>query len=130
MKKSAILILTLVTVFVLQIPVNAQFGHKPMGKRILDQPNIIEILDLTPEQAKQFNDKRKQARETVTNQPHVQEIQMQIKDQKEKLKDLQELLSHYLLEYYNETKSNEVADHEGKARKVVINARLGSKKEE
>jgi flagellar biosynthesis GTPase FlhF len=82
------------------------------------------------EEAKQFNDKRKQARETVTNQPHVQEIQMQIKDQKEKLKDLQELLSHYLLEYYNETKSNEVADHEGKARKVVINARLGSKKEE
>lgn len=82
MKKSAILILTLVIVFVLQIPVNAQFGHKPMGKRILDQPNIIEILDLTPEQVKQFNDIN------YNHQKEVIELHSQIQKNRLEFKNL------------------------------------------
>ncbi|MCL5411232.1 MAG: hypothetical protein M1150_00600 [Patescibacteria group bacterium] len=98
-----------------------------MLKDALDNDTSYQALE---DEAEAFVAKRKQAKETVMNQPQIQELQMQIKDQKEKLKELQEILSHYLLEYYNETKSIEISDHEGKTRKLVINAKLGSKNKE
>ena len=42
-----------------------------------------------------------------------------------KLKDLQEILSHHLVTYYNETRSTQIKDQDGEVRPVLLSAKIG-----
>ncbi len=45
-------------------------------------------------------------------------------DYKNKLKDLQEIMSHYLVAYYNETQTTQIRDNEGESRQILLCAKM------
>ena len=54
-----------------------------------------------------------------------QKINADLDDEKLKSKDLMEILSHYLVSYYNETKKTEIDDGSGDVKQLILSAKLG-----
>ena len=79
----------------------------------------------TEEEIKELANKRAEARKLLLSDKDYQKINADLDDERLKQKDLQEILSHYLVSYYNETKKTEVDDGSGETRQLLLSAKLG-----
>lgn len=70
--------------------------------------------------------KRAEAKALLLSDREYQKINTELDDYKFKLKDLQEILSHHLVEYYNQTQKTELTDPNGDTRQLIITAKLAS----
>lgn len=77
------------------------------------------------EEIKELSGKRAEAKKLLLADRDFQKINADLDDEKLKNKDLQEILSHYLLSYYNETQKTEVTDDTGETRQLLLSAKLG-----
>ena len=89
---------------------------------IMDQNEEYKQLQ---EEIKDLSTKRLQARKLLQADSDYQKINADYDDYKNKLKDLQEIMSHYLVTYYNETQKTQIRDNEGETRQVLLSAKMG-----
>lgn len=68
--------------------------------------------------------KKKKVKDEVWGQPAYQEAMAKLKDIKEEVKDLQDILRHELLEYRQTNNTEEIILADGSTRKLKINIRL------
>jgi hypothetical protein len=80
------------------------------------------------EEMKAVADKRKRLRETIWSKPETQKLIMDIKENREELNTLEEILSMELMEYYSENKTTEIEDSSGEQRKFKLSVKLQPKK--
>jgi predicted nucleic acid-binding Zn-ribbon protein len=91
-------------------------------KDVLDQNDEYRELQ---EELKELTAKRATAKKLLEADKDYQKISGELDELRYKLKDLQEILSHHLVTYYNETQSNEITDSNGETHTVVLSARIG-----
>lgn len=80
------------------------------------------------EEMKAIQDKRKRIREAIWSKPETQKLLSDIKENREELTILQEILSTELMEYYAENKTDEIEDADGEQRKFKFSAKFAPKK--
>ncbi len=80
------------------------------------------------EEFKAVADKRKRFRETIWSKPETQKLILDIKENREEINTLEEILSSELMEYYSEKKVDEIEDRTGEARKFKVSVKLMPKK--
>ena len=69
--------------------------------------------------------KRAEARKMLLDDRDYQKINAELEDTRFKLRDLNEILSHHLIEHYSQTQKTEVTDATGTTRPVILSAKLG-----
>ena len=92
------------------------------------QKDVMESNDdyrAVAEQIKELAGKRLEAKKALMDDKEYQKITADLDDFRIKLKDLQEILSHYLVSYYRETNETKVTDDQGETRAVVLSAKIG-----
>ena len=77
------------------------------------------------EEIKELSGKRAEAKKLLMADKDFQTINADLDDEKNKQKDLQEILSHYLVSYYNETQKTEITDPSGETKQLLLSAKLG-----
>jgi predicted nucleic acid-binding Zn-ribbon protein len=83
-----------------------------------------EYQDLQ-EEIKELTTKRQQAKKLLESDRDFQTMNSELEELKFKQKDLQEIMSHHLVTYYNETRETQIKDHDGEVRQVILSARVG-----
>lgn len=91
-------------------------------KDVMEQNDEYKVL---AEQIKELSEKRLGAKKALMDDKDYQKVAADLDDEHLKLKDLQEILSHYLVSYYRETNTTQVVDDMGETRQVVLNAKIG-----
>lgn len=91
-------------------------------KDVMEQNDEYRQLEA---EIKELANKRAEARKLLLADKDYQKINADLEDERLKQKDLQEILSHYLVSYYNETKKTEVTDQTGETRQLLLSAKLG-----
>lgn len=91
-------------------------------KDVVDQNEEYKVLQ---EEVKELTVKRQTAKKLLQADSDYQKINADLDDYKNKLKDLQEIMSHYLVTYYNETNKTQIRDNEGETRQLILNAKMG-----
>ncbi len=76
-------------------------------------------------EVEQLSEKRSAARKLLLDDRDYQKINTELEDLRFKLKDLNEILSHHLVEHYAKTQQTEVTDTTGVTRSVILTAKLG-----
>jgi len=69
--------------------------------------------------------KRSEARKLLLSDRDYQKLNEELEEYRFKLRDLEEILSSYLLEYYNSTQKYEITDGRGDTRPLIITAKVG-----
>ena len=77
------------------------------------------------EEVKELATKRQQAKKVIEADRDFQTLNSELEELKFKQKDLQEIMSHHLVTYYNETKDTTIKDQDGEVRQVILSARVG-----
>ncbi len=77
------------------------------------------------EQAKSLAEKRAAVKRALLDEPEYQKLTADLDDERIKLRDLQEILSHYLVSYYRESESTDITDDLGENKQVIISAKIG-----
>ena len=77
------------------------------------------------EEIKALSEKRLAAKRALLDDKDYQKVSADLDDERIKLKDLQEILSHYLISHYRETNATQVTDDLGETRAVVLQAKIG-----
>ncbi len=77
------------------------------------------------EEIKELSTKRLEAKQLLLADREFQKINADLDDEKLKQKDLQEILSHYLVSYYDDTQKTEIIDSSGETRQLLLSAKLG-----
>lgn len=77
------------------------------------------------EELKELSEKRKQAKKLLESDRDYQTINAELEELKFKQKDLQEIMSHHLVTYYNETRETQIKDQDGEVRQVILSAKVG-----
>lgn len=85
--------------------------------------NDLEYVQAS-EEAKKANDKKKQLKEMVMNLPENQKYAEEIRNNKQDLSVLIDILSAELFDYYKKSQKEEFLDAEGRIRKFKIAAHL------
>jgi predicted nucleic acid-binding Zn-ribbon protein len=91
-------------------------------KDVLEQNDEYRQLQ---EELKELTAKRLQAKKILQADLDYQKIAGEMEELKFKLKDLQEIMSHHLVTYYNETQATEIKTPDGEARQVILSAKIG-----
>ena len=91
-------------------------------KDVMEQNDEYRTL---AEQIKELADKRLAAKKALLDDKDYQKVSADLDDERLKLKDLQEILSHCLVSYYRETNQTQLTDDLGETRGVVLNAKIG-----
>lgn len=91
-------------------------------KDVLEQNDEYKKLE---EEIKELSSKRAEAKKLLQADSDYQKVNADVDDQKNKVKDLDEILSHYLVSYYNETKKTQITDAGGDTRQLILSAKLG-----
>ncbi len=91
-------------------------------KDVMEQNDEYRVL---AEQIKELSEKRLMAKKALLDDKDYQKVSADLDDERLKLKDLQEILSHYLVSYYRETNETQVTDDMGETRAVVVSAKIG-----
>ena len=91
-------------------------------KDLMEQNDEYKVL---AEQIKELSEKRLMAKKALMDDKEYQKFSADFDDERLKLKDLQEILSHYLVSYYRETNQTQVTDDTGETRSVILNAKIG-----
>lgn len=89
--------------------------------------NDIDYLAVC-EELEAVMDKRKRIREAIWAKAETQKLISDIKENREELSTLEEILSSELMEYYSVKKINEIEDADGEQRKFKLSVRLAPKK--
>jgi hypothetical protein len=87
----------------------------------LKEDSSFQELDL---QLRELNTKKKKIKDEIWGQQTYQEALAKMKDVKEEIKDLSDILNHELLEWRKENDSDEIIGLDGTLRKLKINVRL------
>lgn len=77
-------------------------------------------------EAREVAMKKKRIKDEVWGQPAYQEASAKLKELKEEITDLQDILRHELLQYRQENNTEEIVAADGTTRKLKINIRLQS----
>lgn len=91
-------------------------------KDVLDQNDEYRALE---DDLKELTTKRAQAKKVLQADKDYQLVASELEELKFKLKDLQEILSHHLVTYYDESKKLQLKDAEGEVRPVILSAKIG-----
>lgn len=91
-------------------------------KDVLEQNDEYRQLE---EETKELSTKRATARKLLLDDKDYQQLKDEIDDYRLKLKDLEEILSHYLVSHYEQTKQTQITDNQGETRQVIIKAKIG-----
>lgn len=91
-------------------------------KDVMEQNDEYRVI---AEQIKELAGKRLEAKKALMDDKDYQKVSADLDDERIKLKDLQEILSHYLVSYYRDTNETKVTDDLGETRQVVLNAKIG-----
>lgn len=91
-------------------------------KDVMEQNEEYRKLE---EEIKELANKRAEAKKLLLADSEYQKINADLEDEKLKQRDLQEILSHHLVSYYDETKKTEIDDGSGDTRQLILSARLG-----
>jgi ABC-type phosphate transport system auxiliary subunit len=77
------------------------------------------------EEIKEMTAKRQQAKKLLESDRDFQTLNSELEELKFKQKDLQEIMSHHLVTYYNETQDTTIKDPDGEVRQVILSAKVG-----
>lgn len=91
-------------------------------KDVLEQNDEYKALE---DDLKELTTKRAAAKKVLQADKDYQLVSSELEELKFKLKDLQEILSHHLVTYYDENKKLQLKDAEGEVRPVILSAKIG-----
>ena len=91
-------------------------------KDVLEQNDEYRALE---DDLKELTTKRAAAKKILQADKDYQMVSSELEELKFKLKDLQEILSHHLVTYYDESKKLQLKDSEGETRPVILSAKIG-----
>jgi len=91
-------------------------------KDVLEQNEEYQAL---AEEIKELATKRLEAKKLLLSDQAYQQIYTEVEDYRNKLKDLQEIMSHHLVTYVNETSKTEIETAHGETRPVILSAKIG-----
>ncbi len=91
-------------------------------KDVLEQNDEYRALE---DDLKELTTKRAAAKKILQADKDYQMVSSELEELKFKLKDLQEILSHHLVTYYDENKKLQLKDAEGEVRPVILSAKIG-----
>lgn len=89
---------------------------------VMDQNDEYKALQ---DELKELTNKRQLAKKVLLDDKDYQKVSADLDDERLKLKDLQEIMSHHLVSYYRETNETKVTDDQGETHSVVISAKIG-----
>ncbi len=91
-------------------------------KDVLEQNDEYRAME---DDLKELTTKRAAAKKVLQADKDYQMVSSELEELKFKLKDLQEILSHHLVTYYDESKKLQLKDSEGETRPVILSAKIG-----
>lgn len=91
-------------------------------KDVLEQNDEYKALE---DDLKELTTKRAAAKKVLQADKDYQLVSSELEELKFKLKDLQEILSHHLVTYYDESRKLQLKDSEGETRPVILSAKIG-----
>lgn len=91
-------------------------------KDVLEQNEEYKNLQ---EEIKEMTVKRQQAKKLLESDRDFQTLNSELEELKFKQKDLQEIMSHHLVTYYNETQDTTIKDPDGEVRQLILSAKVG-----
>lgn len=89
--------------------------------------NSNEYLEVCQE-VEAVMDKRKRVKEAIWTKAETQKLIMDIKENREEINTIIEILSVELMDYYSEKKTDEIEDRDGEQRKFKLVVKLAPKK--
>jgi predicted nucleic acid-binding Zn-ribbon protein len=95
---------------------------KDQLKDVMEQNDEYRAL---AEELKEATAKRQTAKKLLEADKDYQLVNSELEELKFKYKDLQEILSHHLVTYFQETKETSIPLANGSALQVVVSAKLG-----
>ncbi|MBW3538443.1 hypothetical protein KY386_03035 [Candidatus Parcubacteria bacterium] len=95
---------------------------KDQLKDVLEQNDEYRQMQ---EELKELAAKRATAKKLLQADKDYQTVNGELEELKFKLKDLQEIMSHHLVTYYNETQTTQIKGTDGEVRQVIISAKIG-----
>lgn len=98
---------------------------KTMRDQLRDALTQNEEYQRVQEEIKELSTKRTEAKKLLLSDKDYQKLSAEVDDYRLKLKDLEEILSHYLVSYYEETKQTEITDDAGTTRQLILKAKIG-----
>ncbi|MBI2797927.1 hypothetical protein HYX70_01335 [Candidatus Saccharibacteria bacterium] len=98
---------------------------KTVRDQLRDAMEQSEEFKKLADSIKELATKRAEARKLLMDDKDYQQLKDEVEDYRLKLKDLEEILSHYLLSHYEQTKTTQITDSNGETRQVVITAKIG-----
>lgn len=98
---------------------------KDMRDNLKDVLLQNEEYQALQEEIKEMTAKRQQAKKLLEADHDFQAINSELEELKFKQKDLQEIMSHHLVTYYNETQDTTIKDSEGEVRQLILSAKVG-----
>jgi predicted nucleic acid-binding Zn-ribbon protein len=98
---------------------------KSMRDNIKDVLLQNEEYQALQEEIKELTGKRQTAKKMLEADRDFQSLNSELEELKFKSKDLQEIMSHHLVTYYNETQETQIKDSDGEVRQVILNAKIG-----
>lgn len=93
----------------------------------LDSADVLEQNDeyrALRDELKELTAKRAKLKDIMAGDKDYMTLAGELEEFKFKLKDLQEILSHHLVAYYNETQDTQIKDPSGEVHQVVISAKI------
>lgn len=92
-----------------------------------DSTDVLEQNDeyrQLRDELKELAAKRAKLKEIMQADKDYMTLAGELEELRFKLKDLQEILSHHLVAYYNETQDTQIKDPSGEVHQVVITAKI------
>lgn len=98
---------------------------KEFKQQLKDTMEQNEEYRQLQDEVKELTVKRQAAKKILEADRDYQTISAEVEELKFKLKDLQEIMSHHLVTYYNEAKEPYIRDSDGEVRQVILSAKVG-----
>lgn len=98
---------------------------KAMRDNLKDVLLQNEEYQALQEEVKEMTVKRQQAKKLLESDRDFQTLNGELEELKFKQKDLQEIISHHLVTYYNETQETQIKSPDGEVRQLILSAKVG-----
>jgi regulator of replication initiation timing len=95
---------------------------KDQLKDIAEQNDEYRVLE---EELKELSTKRQTAKKVLESDRDYQQVNTELDELRFKYKDLQEIMSHHLVNYFSETQATQITDESGETRQVIVSAKIG-----
>jgi len=98
---------------------------KPIRDQCKDVAEQNDEYRALQEELKEVSEKRATAKKLLEADKDYQVVNSELEELKFKYKDLEEIMSHHLVNYFRETNETELKTPEGDTMQVVVSAKLG-----